>query len=289
MATSRHNWHTLLATQNCRLESQSMNKIVGRALLPVESQKTGRSAHPTSERFMLTRRLEPEVMDTVEDAHDYDTMDHSTVNRVFVDDLLMFRRRTRESLDRSLTTSATEEIVVPFVNVLDVGTGTALIPIELCRREVTCRINAIDLAAEMLKLADYNIARADLASRIHAERIDAKHMPYGVGAFDAVISNSIVHHIPEPRAVFMEMLRVLRPSGVLFVRDLLRPKSLAEVDHLVATYAGQENAHSQQLFRDSLHAALSLDEVRELAVACGTSASAVQQTSDRHWTLAWHA
>ena len=236
---------------------------------------------------MLTRRLEPEVMDTVEDAHDYDSMDHSTVNRVFVDDLLTFRRRTRESSDRSLTTSATVAAAHQFLNVLDVGTGTALIPIELCRREVTCRIVAIDLAAEMLKLAGSNIACANLASRIQAEQIDAKHMPYGAGAFDAVISNSIVHHIPEPRAVFTEMLRVLRPNGVLFVRDLLRPSSQAEVDHLVATYAGQENAHSQQLFRDSLHAALSLAEVRELAVAGGIAASTVQQTSDRHWTLAW--
>ena len=236
---------------------------------------------------MLTRRLEPEVMDTAEDAHDYDSMDHSTVNRVFVDDLLTFRSRTRESSDRSLTTSATGAAAHQFLNVLDVGTGTALIPIELCRREFECRITAIDLAAEMLKLADLNIARADLASRIQAEQIDAKHMPYAASVFDAVISNSIVHHIPEPRDVFVEMLRVLRSSGVLFVRDLLRPQSLAEVDHLVANYAGRENAHSQQLFRDSLHAALSLSEVRELAAACGIAASAAQQTSDRHWTLAW--
>ena len=34
---------------------------------------------------MLTRILEPEVMDTAEEARDYDTMDHSAVNRVFVD------------------------------------------------------------------------------------------------------------------------------------------------------------------------------------------------------------
>ncbi len=228
---------------------------------------------------MLLRRLEPEVMDTAEDAHDYDSMDHSTVNRVFVDDLLTF---ANECGWRGRLFDAQRPL-----NVLDVGTGTALIPIELCGREVACHITAIDLAAEMLKLADINIARANVSNRIQAEQIDAKHMPYAAGAFDAVVSNSIVHHIPEPRAVFSEMRRVLRPSGVLFVRDLLRPQSLTEVDHLVATYAGRENAHSQQLFRDSLHAALSLVEVRELAAAFGISTDAVQQTSDRHWTLAW--
>ena len=228
---------------------------------------------------MLERRLEPEVMDTSEDAHDYDTMDHSTVNRVFVDGFLDFARAN--GFDARLA-----EPRQPL-RFLDVGTGTALIPIELCSRQIACRVIAIDLAAEMLKLADLNIAKAGFANAIQAERIDAKQMPYATGSFDAVISNSIVHHIPEPSAVFAEMARVLQHGGLLFVRDLLRPDSLADVDQFVATYAGRENAHSQQLFRDSLHAALALDEVRNLAVAHGIPATSVAQTSDRHWTLAW--
>lgn len=228
---------------------------------------------------MLTRRLEPEVMDTPEDAHDYDTMDHSTVNRVFVDDFLAFART-------SGLTARFSDREQPL-NVLDVGTGTALIPIELCRHKFACRVTAIDLAAEMLSLAKINIDRVGLADCIQVALIDAKRMPYPSGSFDAVLSNSIVHHIPEPQSVLAEMVRVLRPGGLLFVRDLLRPDSITAVDHLVATYAGQENAHSQQLFRDSLGAALTLAEVRALAERCGILASSVTQTSDRHWTLAW--
>ena len=228
---------------------------------------------------MLDRRLEPEVMDTAEDAHDYDSMDHSTVNRLFVDDFLAFA--SASGFETQFTNQKQP------LEVLDVGTGTALIPIELCRRPVACRVTAIDLAAEMLKLADLNIAKARLADAIRVDRIDAKQMPYANGQFEAVISNSIVHHIPQPSAVFAEMARVLRNGGLLVVRDLLRPESLADVDHLVATYAGRENAHSQQLFRDSLHAALSLQEVRELADSHGVPKTAVSQSSDRHWTLAW--
>ena len=37
---------------------------------------------------MLPRTLEPEVMDSPEEARDYDAMDHAEVNRKFVDDLL---------------------------------------------------------------------------------------------------------------------------------------------------------------------------------------------------------
>lgn len=228
---------------------------------------------------MLERRLEPEVMDSIEDAHDYDTMDHSAVNRIFVDDFLAFA--SRNGIEDRLIDHARP------LHFLDVGTGTALIPIELCCRKVACRIIAIDLAAEMLKLADLNVARAGLNELIQTARIDAKRMPYESRSFDGVISNSIVHHIPDPQSVFAEMVRVLSPRGLLFVRDLLRPNSLADVDQLVATYAGQENAHSQQLFRDSLLAALTLEEVRDLAATYGIPATSISQTSDRHWTLAW--
>ena len=69
----------------------------------------------------------------------------------------------------------------------------------------------------------------------------------------------------------------------------LRPESAAELDRLVALYAGDANAHQRQMFGESLHAALTLDEVRALAVSFGIAADCVQQTSDRHWTLSWKA
>jgi len=38
-------------------------------------------------------------------------------------------------------------------------------------------------------------------------------LPYGDGTFAAVMSNSIVHHIPEPRSVLAEMARVVQPRA----------------------------------------------------------------------------
>ena len=68
-------------------------------------------------------------MDSIDEAVDYNSMDHSSVNRVFVDDLLAARPTPGD--------------------VLDLGTGTALIPIELCQREMTCRVMAADAAVSM--------------------------------------------------------------------------------------------------------------------------------------------
>ncbi len=222
----------------------------------------------------LTRVLEPEVMDTEEEARDYDAMDHREVNLRFCDDLL-----------------AEGPI---GASVLDVGTGTAQIPIELCRREPTTKIVAIDLAEHMLALGAENVDRAGLTSRVALAKVDAKRTPYASGSFTATISNSIIHHIPEPRDVLSEMLRVTAAGGLIFVRDLCRPSSKREIDRLVELYAGRPPTdpagipsfeRQRELFRASLGAALTPDEVLELARDAGLAGCHVRMTSDRHWTL----
>ncbi len=215
---------------------------------------------------MLERVLEPEVMDSAEEARDYDSMDHAHVNQLFVSDLL--------------------QICNDFALVLDVGAGTAQIPIELCRRHATVRVVAIDMAQHMLDIGQRNLDKAGLSGRIELKLCDAKKMPFADRTFDAVISNSIVHHIPTPFAVFAEMARVVKPGGVLFVRDLLRPVDAVALAGFVKTYAGDANAHQQKMFADSLHAALTLEEVRAMVTRLGFDPASVQKTSDRHWTFA---
>lgn len=218
---------------------------------------------------MIPRVLEPEVMDIPEEAADYDSMDHSRVNRAFVDDLL-------DSL----------AVASPATRLLDVGTGTARILVELRRSGFAGPITGIDLAREMLSLGRQNIVDAQLTG-IELEQVDAKLLPYADGFYDVVISNSIVHHIPQPERVFREMRRVLQAGGLLFVRDLLRPPSAADVEELVARHAGGESVAQQQLFRQSLHAALTLEEVAALLQSVGINDGQLVQTSDRHWTLSW--
>ena len=213
---------------------------------------------------MLERILEPEVMDSASEAADYDAMDHSHVNQLFVSDLLQLRSN--------------------FITILDVGTGTAQIPIALCQKHPKAAVVAIDMAQHMLRVGQANVDRAGLADRVRLQWCDAKQMPFADASFDAVMSNSIVHHIPAPAAVFAEMTRVVKPGGLLFVRDLLRPTDEAELRGFVQKYAGDANAHQQQMFADSLHAALTLAEVQAIVTPLGFDAATVQQTSDRHWT-----
>ena len=213
---------------------------------------------------MLTRELEPEVMDSQEESMAYDDMDHQQVNEQFVTDLLATGGVQGE--------------------VLDLGTGPARIPILLCRQQSDVRVVGVDLSVSMLDIAKMNIEMASLADRIMLDRADAKSLPLDDGRFDVVMSNSIVHHIPCPEQALAECVRVCRPGGLLFLRDLIRPDSADALDQLCQTYVADESEHARKMFADSLRASLTIDEVKAIVADLGLSPGGVSATSDRHWT-----
>ena len=229
---------------------------------------------------MLERTLEPEVMDSAEEALDYDDMDHAGVNAAFCTDALRFAERD----------------AAPF-RALDLGTGTALIPIELCKMHANVAVVATDLATHMIEVAGRNVAKAGLSARVTLVHGDVKTHS-SAHAFDLVLSNSVLHHIPEPRSLLEAALACVDRGGVLFVRDLERPRSEADVSDLADRYTPLAEASAvpeererrkrqRDLFEASLRAALTLSEARALAVSLGLPETSVQRTSDRHLTLAW--
>ncbi len=218
---------------------------------------------------MLARVLEPEVMDQPDEARDYDAMDFAAVNGRFVADFLQVHGAGRGG------------------EVLDVGTGPGRIAIALCRADRRCRVLGIDLAGPMLDLGRRNVADAELADRVRFARGDAKNLPFPNGRFEAVMANTIIHHIPDPAPALAEMVRLVAPGGTLFVRDLARPDDDPAVEALVDQYAGGESVAARALFRDSLHAGLTLEEVRAIVGSLAIDPTCVGMTSDRHWTLSW--
>jgi ubiquinone/menaquinone biosynthesis C-methylase UbiE len=225
---------------------------------------------------MLNRVLEPELMDSEEDAREYDAMDHSKVNAQFVTDLLA-----------AVSDWSLQQPVHPEsepLQVLDLGAGTAQIPIELARRAPNLQITALDAAECMLTVARMNVANAGFTNRIDVLRADAKQLPFASASFPVVISNSIFHHTAEPKSTIAEAIRVCAPTGLLFHRDLARPVADEYLVKLVDNYARTATSYQRKLFADSLRAALTLEEMRDLVTGHGFAADTVQLTSDRHWT-----
>ena len=213
----------------------------------------------------MKRILEPEVMDTHEEAEAYDAMDHSAVNTAFV--------------ERVVELGASEG------HFLDLGTGPAQIPIFLAQRCPNLRITGIDLAVNMLTLGEQHVAEAGLADRIALECIDAKALSYPDLSFDGVISNSIIHHLPDPMAAFREISRVIRPSGLILIRDLMRPDTPEAAQALVDRYAADDTPYQKKLFYDSFLAALTIPEIEAMLAQTNLADAIVVQSSDRHWSI----
>lgn len=218
----------------------------------------------------MQRVLEPEVMDSWEEAVDYDSMDFLEVNTAFAERVL--------------------ELGVPDVaKVLDVGTGTARIPVILGQLRSQWQIWGSDLAENMLRIGKKHIQQAGLQNQITLELVDAKQLPYEDESFDLMISNSLIHHIPEPLLCCRELQRVLKPNAAILLRDLIRPADAVTLNQLVVSVGNDYNNQQKKLFRDSLHAALTLDEVKQLISLSGLSNVTVYQSSALHWTAerAW--
>jgi ubiquinone/menaquinone biosynthesis C-methylase UbiE len=212
----------------------------------------------------MQRVTEPEVMDSPQEAIEYDAMDFIDVNTDFA--------------ERAVELGPSEGLI------LDAGTGPARIPILMCQRRPQWHVIGIDLAQSMLDVGLKNIKDAGLQQQIELELVDAKRLPYRDGHFDMVVSNSLIHHLPDPLPFLLELKRVLKPNGAILLRDLIRPDSQEILDAIVDRVAGECNAHQRQLFQDSLYAAFTLDEVNQLVRQTFLEGVKVYQSSDRHWT-----
>lgn len=212
----------------------------------------------------MQRVLEPEVMDTWEESIAYDAMDFTAVNGAFAERVIAL---------------APESALI-----LDAGTGTARIPILLCQQRPRWQVIGIDRSKTMLQIGETNVKQAGLQAQITLADVDAKRLPYPDRHFDGVISNSLVHHLPDPLPFLQELKRTLKPKGAIVLRDLLRPTDIAATDALVSSIWDDYDAHQRQLFHDSLCAAFRLDEIRALLDAAGLHDARLYQSSDRHWT-----
>ena len=98
---------------------------------------------------------------------------------------------------------------------LDVGCGTGRTLHQIARTHPDLRLWGVDLSPAYIKVARERVRDATLAIE------NAEHLPFADGAFDIVTSVYMFHELPRNarRNVVREMLRVLRPGGLLVIED----------------------------------------------------------------------
>lgn len=104
--------------------------------------------------------------------------------------------------------------------VLDIGTGSGLLAIELARvKGCQFDITAIDISENMIKQAQNNARQYSVGSRIKFMVATAAALPFADESFDLVMSYASLHHWFDPVAVFNEIGRVVKQNGTFIIRD----------------------------------------------------------------------
>jgi len=216
---------------------------------------------------VLTRTPEPELMDSEIQVDAYASADFSASNQWFVDRLVE-RFKPRPECGR----------------LVDLGCGPGDICIRLASALPGWRIEGVDAGANMLATARRVVAQSGLEKRIQFRLARLPDPALDTRGFDCVVSNSLLHHLPNPETLWRAVRQVAAPGAWIQVMDLDRPASAEQADALVKLHSGDEPEVLKTDFRNSLHAAWRVDEVREQLERAGLSLDC-EKVSDRHWLV----
>lgn len=103
-------------------------------------------------------------------------------------------------------------------------------------------VTLTDFSAGMLAAARQSLG--EHAARFRFAEVDAQNIPFDDGAFDVVIANFMLYHVPDRPKALREIRRVLRPGGLFFAatvgaNHLREMRALAEaVDSNLANWGG---------------------------------------------------
>jgi len=110
--------------------------------------------------------------------------------------------------------TATKQFIDPLLDAVDIGPGTRLLDIACGPGLVTARAK---LRGALSRGLDFSPAMLAIARKrnpaISFDEGDAEALPYPDHAFDAVVSNFGIHHVPQPQLALREAHRVLRDGG----------------------------------------------------------------------------
>lgn len=214
----------------------------------------------------MERILEPELMDDPAQAEAYAATDFSAENQGFVE---RFKEYFPEFSQGT---------------VLDLGCGPADIPIRFALRYPTCQVLGIDASVPMIQLGEQAVKQAGLADRITL-RCERYEEVAGARIVDAVISNSLLHHLPNPLQFWQKLRQLVRPGAPVLVMDLLRPESPEAAQAIVDRYAAGAPDILRRDFYNSLLAAFTEDEVTTQLARMNLTRLLLDVPDDRHWVV----
>lgn len=223
----------------------------------------------------MQRIPEPELMDEVEQARAYAEADFSRTDQAFV-----------ASIQAQLEASSLDP-----QRVVDLGCGPGNITFPLAEALPSRPLLAIDGSAAMLAPA-LRRQRAE-PGRFPLLRFLQACLPLDADVltalppafqppFQLLVSNSLLHHLHQPRVLWDAVRQLSAPGSLVVLRDLRRPDSPAALETLVDRHVSGAPPVLQRDYRASLQAAFRPEEVEAQLRAVGLSCLQVREVEDRY-------
>jgi|SRR5690554_1724304 len=146
-------------------------------------------------------------------------------------------------------------------NALEVGPGPGYLGLEWLSKTEKTRLTGIEISQNMIDLATKNALRYGLRDRVSYRLGNADKVPFPDQSFDAVFSNGSLHEWEDPKKIFNEIHRVLKPGGKVLISDLRRNLSLP-VKCLF--YLGSKPTSMRKGLTSSLRASYLKDEIEKV-------------------------
>lgn len=192
---------------------------------------------------------EPRIVETntgIQGDHDvvmYDTMMRRMRDKGWLETALILKSGIREGL------------------ALEVGPGPGYLGLEWLKKTERTNLAGLDISAEMLATAGRNADEYGFGDRVRYVQGDARRMPFDDMSFDAVFTNGSLHEWSDPRMVFNELYRVLKPSGRYCISDLRRDMSPLTAWFMKAVTKPKEIRHG---LVTSIRAAYTVGEIQSI-------------------------
>ena len=214
----------------------------------------------------MDRVLEPELMDNPAQAEAYAGMDFSAENQGFIEYFQKYFPDFSQG------------------QVFDLGCGPGDIPVRFAKLFPGCHVIGIDASRPMIDLAERMIEQAGLSNRVTVQCERFQDLA-GIHQADAVISNSVLHHLPNPLQFWHKLRSMVKPGAPVLVMDLLRPDSPEAAQAIVDQYAKGAPDILRRDFYNSLLAAFTEDEVAAQLARMNLSRLLLDVPDDRHWVV----
>ena len=99
---------------------------------------------------------------------------------------------------------------------IDIGSGTGYLSIEIAKRAPQLNIYGIDLSRKMVKIAS---GHAKAYENVKFKLANAAELPFEDDSIDFIISTGSFHHWKHPIKIFNECYRVLKTNGEAWIYD----------------------------------------------------------------------